>query len=173
MDQDPRQPRLSEAEVALRGRRRDPEHRRRFLHRQAPEGATFERPTAAGADSLEAGEGLVDHQNVVRSPGRIGQQVCSEFHARSPPRPFAGGPPVCPVHKDAAHQAACGSEEMRAIPPFDPIDLHELQVGLVDEGHGVERVIRPFAPYSCASQRTEPIVHERDEPIERLAVPVL
>jgi len=48
------------------------------------------------------------------------------------------------VHEDPAHQSGGHSQKVRPILPVYVLCIHQPQVGLVDEGGGLEAVARSF-----------------------------
>ena len=64
--------------------------------------------------------------------------------------------------KPGKHQG----KKVRPAFPFDPLDVHKLQVRLVDEGRRVQRVIWPFLAKTRPSELAELIVEKRNELIE-------
>jgi hypothetical protein len=74
------------------------------------------------------------------------------------------------VDEDLAHGAGGDAEEMRAVLPVDRAAADELEVGLVDEGRGLERVPRALVPEIGAGAAAQLVVHEREERVERTRV---
>jgi hypothetical protein len=50
------------------------------------------------------------------------------------------------IDQDLPHQVRSQGDEMAAIPDFRLPLLHQPQIRLVDEGRGLQRMIRPLRP---------------------------
>ena len=74
------------------------------------------------------------------------------------------------VDQDVTHRARRHREEMRAVLPRDVIQANELEVRLVRERGGAQRVAGPFVPQRAVRQTAQRVVDQRHEPVERLPV---
>ena len=67
------------------------------------------------------------------------------------------------VHEHAAHQARGHREKVRAILPLDAANINQLEVDLVDEGGGLQHVVRTLAGHVPLGDALELAVHEREQ----------
>ena len=67
------------------------------------------------------------------------------------------------IHQHAAHQASGHREEVRAILPLDATDINQPDVDLVDEGRGLEDVVRTLARHVPFCDAPQLVVHEREQ----------
>jgi len=81
--------------------------------------------------------------------------------------------PASMVDEDTPHQLSGDAEEMRAALPVDPSLARELEIGLVDERGGLERVIVPLPRQIPRRERVELGVHERDQALEGVGAAAL
>jgi hypothetical protein len=79
------------------------------------------------------------------------------------------------VQQHLAHHARRRREEMGAVPPLHLMELRQLQIGLVDQRGGVERVVGPLAAESPTGNPLELVVDDGKHRVERgsLALGVL
>ena len=75
------------------------------------------------------------------------------------------------VDEDAPHRHGRGRQEVDAIAPLDARDVDEAHVGLVDERCGDECMPVPLVLELAVSDAPELVVDEREDAVERLAVP--
>jgi hypothetical protein len=76
------------------------------------------------------------------------------------------------VNEDAAHQLRRNSEEVRAVVPAGMGLVDQLEVDLVDEGGGLERVRGVFTPHVALGEAAQLALDERDQAVERRRVAV-
>ena len=76
------------------------------------------------------------------------------------------------IDEDAAHHLRGDGEEVAAILPVDVALIEQLQVGLVDDGGGLQPVVPPLARELARGQRIELVVDERDQTVERVTAAV-
>lgn len=69
--------------------------------------------------------------------------------------------------QDSAHGPTGDGEEMGSILPVDTGLRHQTEVGLVDQGPGVEGVPGGLTLEMAPSDQTQLIVHRRDQPVAR------
>ena len=67
------------------------------------------------------------------------------------------------VHQDATHQAGGDREELDAVLPAETAEIHQTQVGLVDESRGCQRVIAALGPEAPARDPPQIGVHGLDQ----------
>ena len=63
------------------------------------------------------------------------------------------------VHQDAAHHACGDREELDAVLPPDAAEIHEPDVGLMDERCGCQRMIAAFGTETPARDPPQVVVH--------------
>ena len=71
------------------------------------------------------------------------------------------------VDQDAAHGLRRNREEVAAVLPLNPIELVELEPGLVHERRRAERVIVALAPQLARRELTQLVVHEHEHLLHR------
>ena len=86
---------------------------------------------------------------------------------------LAAQPPPGIVDQDAAHQARCDGEEVRAVLPVDLALVDEFQIGLVDQSRGLQCAIAPFTGHVARGDHVQLVVHQRHQAIEGIAVAAL
>ena len=75
--------------------------------------------------------------------------------------PVAGG-----LHQDPSHHLRRDSEEVRAIPPFDSIDVYQPQVRLVHQRRRLQRMIGPLLAHIAPCETVELLIDQRDQSVE-------
>src|SRR5207245_8501739 len=75
------------------------------------------------------------------------------------------------VDQDVAHDAGRHGEEVAPVFPLEPVETRELQVGLVDEGRGVEGASRPPSCELAAGEPAQVVVDQWDQPVESALLP--
>ena len=89
-----------------------------------------------------------------------------------PPRlSVVAGPGV--VDEDPTHDVGGGAEEVGAVLPLHSALIDQLQVGLVHEGGGRERVIGSFLAQERPREPAQIIVDDRRELVERGVIAAL
>jgi hypothetical protein len=76
------------------------------------------------------------------------------------------------VHQDAAHQLGGEAKEMRTVLPRRSALVDEPHVKLVNQGRRYERVIRTFPPQLFRGYPAQLTVHQREQSLEGLFIPV-
>ena len=66
--------------------------------------------------------------------------------------PLLGVPGSRMIDQNPAHDLRGHSEEMRPVLPVDAMLAHQPQIGFIDQGAGLERVVAPFAPHVVAGK---------------------
>ena len=110
------------------------------LDTEAAEEAAFDDLTPSRIARLQASQRFIKGEQVV------GPCFGHEFYVlQRNPLPVA---PAflclsldCVIDQDSAHGPCCDGEEMRPVLPGDPVQLHELEVGFVHQGHRIERMV--------------------------------
>jgi hypothetical protein len=64
------------------------------------------------------------------------------------------------IHEHAAHQPSGHGEEVRAILPLDPTNINQPEVGLVDEGGGLQNMVATLASHVPLREVPQFPVHE-------------
>src|SRR5262249_47198951 len=77
---------------------------------------------------------------------------------------FLGGFATCLVNQDAAHGLGGGGEEVAAaVPVLGLFDIHQAQIGLVDQGRGLEGLSRLFLSQQLGREPAQFVVDQGDE----------
>jgi hypothetical protein len=119
-------------------------------------------------DLPEAAEHLLERQQLHGL--RIGSgQALSQRELQPSAAPLLRSPAARVIDEDVTDHPGCNSEEMRPIPPRGRRLVHELKVGFVNHGSGTERVVRALGLEPPVGDPSQIIVHERNEPIERVS----
>ena len=74
------------------------------------------------------------------------------------------------VDQHPSHQLGRDGEELRAVLPVGVLLIHELEVGLVDERRGLQRVLGPLSPEMRVRDPVQFLVDERHQVIEGIAI---
>jgi hypothetical protein len=74
----------------------------------------------------------------------------------------------CLVHEDSAHQVGGNPEEVRPVLPLDRVLIDKLDVGLVHERGGLQRVVGALAREISSRQGPQFCVDQRNEAVECL-----
>jgi len=77
------------------------------------------------------------------------------------------------VHQEAAHELGGHAHELGVVLPVGVVLVHQPEVGLVDQGGGLERVPGPFVAHATARYAAQLPVNQRHEPLQRVLVPEL
>ena len=141
------QPCSGHGPVALDRTRGELHHLCRFLDRQPAKIPEFDNATLLRVQRLEPRQRLVKDERVSginggrrrRGIGVVDRDLCDASTALEP-SVVAGV-----VHDDAPHQLCGDAEEVRAILPVNRPLPNELEIGLVHERRGLQRVIAPLA----------------------------
>ena len=165
------QPRLRHRPVPLDRACRDPERSGRFLNRKPRKEPAFHDLSLPRIHLLEPPQRLVqrdqglrlvsgkdvlllrDLQIVEREP----LQSASAF-----PRPSLPGV----IAQDVARHCGCKRKEVRAALDARQRLVHKIDIGLVNQGRGVERMIAAPPPTLPMGQPVKLLVDEREELVE-------
>jgi hypothetical protein len=71
------------------------------------------------------------------------------------------------VHEDLAHDARGNREELGAVLPVHPPEVHEAHVGLMDEGRRCQGVVSPLRAQPPAGDPPQVLVDSGYEPTVR------
>jgi hypothetical protein len=72
---------------------------------------------------------------------------------------FLALPVAGELHQDPSHHLRCDSEEVRAIPPFDSIDVDQPQVRLVDQRRRLQRMIGPLLAHIAPCETVQLLIN--------------
>ena len=75
------------------------------------------------------------------------------------------------IYQDLPHQSRRQRQEMRAAVECHAADIHQTQIHFVDQGRRLERVVCPLATQVSAGELSKFVVDQRDQALERFAVP--
>jgi hypothetical protein len=75
------------------------------------------------------------------------------------------------VDQDPPHQASCHRKEVYAVVPLDLVHIHQLEVCLMDQRRGVERVPCWLVPEQTVRNAVEFVIQDGDQLIERTLRP--
>jgi hypothetical protein len=64
------------------------------------------------------------------------------------------------VYENPAHNLGRCSEKMRPILPVGGLDVHQMQVGLMHQCSGLERISRTLVPHIPAGNTTEVVIDQ-------------
>ena len=151
------QERASRAPVPLYSRRGYTHHPGRFFHRKSSEKTQFDELRLAGIQAGELVERRIEREHVDRTRLKDSHGVLYQYfvsRAAAPFRPMF----ACVIEEDAPH--LCGGEREEV-----PAALHRLplitqtQVGLVNQGRGLECMLTALAPKMSARQLPQFVVH--------------
>lgn len=79
-------------------------------------------------------------------------------------------PPAGVIDQHATHHAGGDRQEVSAALPIDPLLIDQPQVGFVNQGGRLQRVVTPFAPQAGRRPGPEIPMHEREQVVPRLNV---
>ena len=164
------QPDLCGAPVAPDGDRRNLEHHRRLLDREAAEKAHLDDLDLSGVDAGESVQGIIESDEVdgrvVAHDGGFVQRdmldAASTFEVV----------PSRSLHENATHQLRRDGEEVRSILPPHPLVVDQPDVGLIDQRGRLEAVVGSLAPHVPVGEPTEFGIHDGRQRVERSVVPV-
>ena len=78
------------------------------------------------------------------------------------------------VHENAAHGLGrCGEEVPAAVPVPGLISAHQPEIGLVDQGGGLERLARLLLRHPLGRQLAQPVIDQRKELLRGVRVAML
>ena len=146
-------------------RARQRQHRRDLVFRQPAEVLQLDDPCLALVELRQRGQCVVEHQHLALDR-RGGSQALVERHAHAAGT-FRGGARAGVIDQDPPHHARAHGEELGAVAPRRPLLPHQAQVGFVDEGGRLQRVIAALArggtpPRAVAARRRRA---GRDRPV--------
>ena len=105
---------------------------RRFLDGQAAKESQLDNLTHTRIERCQCAERVAEGNEVALLRVRQLLQVI-EIHANRTATPFLAVAVTGELHQDPSHHLRRDSEEVRAIPPFDAIDVDQPQVRLVHQ----------------------------------------
>jgi hypothetical protein len=76
----------------------------------------------------------------------------------------------CEIDQNASHQLCANGKEMSPVLPFDLPDVHQPQIGLMDEGSSLESISGPFTCHAAACRRMQLLIDERHQLPQRFFV---
>ena len=150
--------------IPLRRRRRDTQHIRRFLDRQAGKVPQLHQLRFSAVVLRQRVEPVVDRQHLLVFCGSRDLHVI-HVHARHAATVTCCAAPPCTVDQDPPHRLRRCAEEMRSV--RKPL-ITQPQPRFVHERRRLQRVARPFArPSSCARSCAVPRRPESAKPRRR------
>jgi hypothetical protein len=155
--------------VSLHRRRRDPERFRRLLHAEPTEGAQLHDARLLLVERGQLQEGLVQGEQIEPARGDRGERIV-EGGSRSGATALPRLLPAAVVHEDAPHHGCGDGQEVRAVLPDHAVLLEQAEVGLVDEGGGLQSVAAALAAQVTGGAAAQVVVDERHQPLVGLAV---
>jgi hypothetical protein len=150
-----------ERPVALDGAGRDLEYLSDLLDGETAEVAEFDDPSLARIGGGEVGEGLIDGGDFVEAVGGD-SEVVLHLHPMEAAGAALGVMLAGVVDEDLAHDMSSESDEVGAAVPVNVL-AGEAEVGLVDEGSGLEGVVGALAPHISLGEAMQLRVDERKQ----------
>jgi hypothetical protein len=95
-----------------------------------------------------------------------------ECHSDRATAPLASGSSPRALDKDATDEMCGDPEEMRAILPPHMSLIDQLQVGVVNECRGLERVARPLPAKVMVSETAKFTIHCVKQLVSRVPIPI-
>jgi hypothetical protein len=136
-------------------------------------GSLLDREAAEESHDHEIDQSRVDRAELVQSrfqvqevyfAWRCDRDVIGEGHSPSSAAALEGGVPTRMVHQDATHHTCRDREELDAVLPPYPAQIHETHVGLVDESCGCQGMIAAFGTEAPARDPPQICVHGLNQP---------
>ena len=75
------------------------------------------------------------------------------------------------VDENPAHDLGRCGEKMRPILPVGALGVHQMKVGLMHQGGGLERISRTLIPHIPAGNTTKFVIDQGRQPLQRRLVP--
>lgn len=139
----PAQPGAGRGPAALGGGHGDIERFGDFIEIHAAEKVHLDQARLLGVEFGEPAEGLIDREHLVGALFRHRHDVFQGDRARAV-APFRGLAATGMVHQDAAHEEGGDSQELRAVLAIRQTLVDHAEIGFMDEGGGLERMLAPF-----------------------------
>jgi len=150
--------------------RRDADCLRRLIHTQAREEPQPDDGRRLGVVILQASECGIDCQNLVGIRHGERSDVADVLEPKA--SAASDGSRSGMVDQDPTHCLRGGGVEVAATCPGNASRADELEIGLVNEGRGRERVPSAFAAYPELSVATQLVVDERQELLRGIDVAI-
>jgi hypothetical protein len=165
------QPDAGGSPVAVDGRARDPQHIRYLGSRQPPEELHFDDLALAFVDARQLVQGVVQGQELGVSLDGQGVKILESDPAS--PVPFGG--PTFPgiVHQDLAHEPGSDGDEVCPVLQLHRLAAYQPKVSLVNQGGGLQGVIRSFRLEVVMSEPAQFLVEQRQQSIKGSLVSLL
>jgi hypothetical protein len=157
-----KEPHAGERPVALDGAGSDAEDRGDLFDGEATEVAHLDDLGLARVELLEAGEGIFKKEDLGGSflgDGEAFVEVDADLFASA----HGGVALAGVVDEDAAHDVGGEADEVSVVLPLDIFLLGDTEVGLVDEGGGLESVVAALAAHIALGEAVELGVDEGEE----------
>jgi len=140
-----------------------------FVHGQAAKESQLDNLAHASIERRQSAERIVEGNEVVLL--RVEQLLdVIKTHRNRTPATFLPVPVAGELHQDSPHHLRRDGEEVRAIPPFDSIDVDQPQVRLVHQRRRLQRMIRPLPAHVVPGETVELLIDQRDQSVEGGAV---
>ena len=140
-----------------------------FVHGQAAKESQLDNLAHASIERRQSAERIVERNEVVLLQGWQLVDVI-ETDVNRTAATFLALPAACRLHQDPSHHLRRQSEEVRAIPPFDAIDVDQPQVRLVHQRRRLQRMIRPLLAHIAPGETVELVVDQRHQSREGRSV---
>ncbi len=136
-----------------------------LFHSQSAKKSHFDDLLLAGIERRQSAEGIIDGEHADRG---IGAKVQRIFDWDDGLPTAAPGTEVGArmIDEDTTHEMRGNGEKVRAVPEVRFALLDELQVGFVDEGGGLQRVIGAFATHVVRRAAMQLIVDQGHEALD-------
>ena len=158
----PHQPRPGHRPITFHGPFGDTKDLGRLFNAHPRKEAHFDDLRLAMIELVEPFKGLVEGENFLFTLG--GER--DGFVERNAARPTAALLPLLlpgVINQDSADRLGADGEEMRAALPINAGLIDQLEIRLVDQCGGLQRMIRPLAPKMPRGKGTEFIINKRHE----------
>src|SRR5207237_6131240 len=130
---------------------------------QPREVAELDQVGRLGIGGGQSHEGGVDVQHIVDAFGSGGGELV-EVQANAIATPFLALLATSIIDQDAAHGLGRGGKEVAAaVPVLGFVRVHQPEVGLVDQGRGLERLAGYFLGQLLGGQLAQLVVDQRKE----------
>lgn len=163
------QPRSSKSPITLYRSRGDPENLGGLLDGESSEIAQLDDPEDPVVVLFKTDESFVQLDQFFTSR-HVRQYGINDRESVCSAATFLCAPMTGMVHQDLAHRPGRHSEEMGTILPSVVPYVNQLQVGLVHEGRGLQRMPVPFSRKIYSGQALQLSVNGYEEDVFRLLV---